>query len=320
MSKVNRVSTFYKLGKTQPQLEFIDVNIDGDAKLFLDPAAVRKGTDVFATEAIMILDSFFAELVSAVQKKNADRVRQLLDGFHEPNETRLGLSEDEPQGKALGDELVDQLVDALMGNRAVRSGALIGIEDLTAMIDHIAYDRTSDVTTNLLRPVLSKFTVRMAKKYKIASRLETVVGDGPIWDVAKRTWVDSKIKALVPRSDKPLLLVPRGFVRYTMLHDPGIYYRNAVIPFLLDQELKDPNSRVAYTAPSGKNKGERVALKKDVKKLARRRFGNGDKAVNVGATEANPQILARFHERIAEKRVLPISDAELNERIGTPEK
>lgn len=320
MPRPNRVSTFYKLGKSQPQLEFIDVDIDGDAKLFVDPAAVRKHSDRFATEAVAIMDSFFGELVTAAQSKHAARVRDLLNGFHEPNETRLGLSVDEPQGKALGEELVKQLADALMRNRAVQAGALIGIEDLTAMIDHIAYDRTSDVTTNLLRPVLSKFTVKIAKKYGIDGRLESVDAEGQTWDVSKKAWVDRKITALVPRANKPLLLVPRGFVRYTMLHDPGIYYRNAVIPFLRDQEVNDPKSRVAFVSPSGRNKGERTALRKDVKKLARKKYGHGDKAVNVGATEQYPEILERFHERIAEKQVFPMSDAELHERIGTPEK
>ena len=38
---MTRVSEFYRLGRTQPALDFVDVDVRDDVKVFLDPRAFR---------------------------------------------------------------------------------------------------------------------------------------------------------------------------------------------------------------------------------------------------------------------------------------
>jgi hypothetical protein len=51
------VSQHFKLGRTQAELDFVDVDVTGDTPLFIDPQAIRQlpddwATSVFATSRI----------------------------------------------------------------------------------------------------------------------------------------------------------------------------------------------------------------------------------------------------------------------------
>lgn len=56
-----RVSEFYKLGRSQPSLKFIDVDIDRDVKLFVNARAVRLLESEWGDDCSHLLASFFLQ-------------------------------------------------------------------------------------------------------------------------------------------------------------------------------------------------------------------------------------------------------------------
>ncbi len=87
-----RASDHYNLGRTQPSLEFVDVDIYGDDRLFVDPTAIRLLDTEWTNECAALVQDFFRTVLHAIRHGDGARARRLLRGLSEPNETHLGVS------------------------------------------------------------------------------------------------------------------------------------------------------------------------------------------------------------------------------------
>src|SRR3954462_6185344 len=87
-----RLSSYYRLGRTQGTLDFVDVDTSTDSPVFIDPKAIRLQKGEWASECEAFLKSFFTEVLDAIRAGRTNRVRELLSELGEPNETHLGFS------------------------------------------------------------------------------------------------------------------------------------------------------------------------------------------------------------------------------------
>lgn len=315
ISQKTRVSGYYRLGLEQPSLEFLDVTLARDAKLFVDPRAFLAIETRWADECVALIRSFFSDVLKAIHDENPERARMLLSGLSEPNETRLGMSKGRVAGRGVGPVLADEIYQSLATSEAVEYGLIEHLEDTALLVEGIGVDRVSDITTNIVRGKLVEFTVEMAGKYGM--EIVPQVAAGPIWDPEKGEWRRELISLLAP-GHMPLILVPRTVARWKMDYDPGEYYRHYVLPFLQDRELEKRFSPIVQTVKSGSRKGERYVTKKDADRHYRKAVGGGGKAVAVDVTRDYPQVFKQF-QRSKERRYRPvITSTELHEKIGTP--
>src|SRR5262249_37063537 len=97
-----RVSDYFKLKRSQPTLDFVDVDVRGDSKIFVDPRALRLLHSSWADECAALVQSFFHTVLKAIRRGANGKARMLLSVLKEPNETHLGLSKGKAQGRALG--------------------------------------------------------------------------------------------------------------------------------------------------------------------------------------------------------------------------
>src|SRR5262245_31928901 len=128
-----RVSEFFSLGRTQPTLDFVDVDIEGDLPVFLDPHALRLLPSRWGDECVSLIQNFFWTVLREIRTGNNDHARRLLRSLREPNETHLGLSRGRARGRALGYESAHDVWDALCKSEAVQSGLLEDLEDTILM-------------------------------------------------------------------------------------------------------------------------------------------------------------------------------------------
>lgn len=96
---VLRVSEVFKLGRTQPTLDFVDVNVRGDVPVFVDPRALRLLHSAWADECVSLVQNFFQTVLEAIRAGDDDAARNLLGVLREPNETHLGLSRGRARGR-----------------------------------------------------------------------------------------------------------------------------------------------------------------------------------------------------------------------------
>lgn len=159
-----RVSESYGLDLSQAELDFVDVDTVRDSPLFIDPRALLLYHDEWGEWCISLIQEFFVEVLRRLASEDEDP-GQLLGHLHEPNETRLGLSSGRAQGRALGPDLAQRLGERLVRSQAVKSGLLQDLEDTILVIPGIGPDLVSDITTNVIRGPLIRYTQEMAEEH-----------------------------------------------------------------------------------------------------------------------------------------------------------
>lgn len=70
-----------KLGyslKGHSQFEFVDICLNHDNKIFIDPLLILYGNSLFCNRTKRIVEVYFKELIQAYRKNRLDRVRELF--------------------------------------------------------------------------------------------------------------------------------------------------------------------------------------------------------------------------------------------------
>lgn len=238
-----KVSEHYGLHRRQPELEFVDVELERDTPLFVDPRALRLLDSEWAEECVFLAQDFFSHILELIGDGQDGRARGLLRALHEPNETRLGLSRGKPQGHGLGRDSARGVWKELSESEAVRSGLLEDLEDTILMIPGIDNDIISDITTNIIRGPLLRFTEDVSNYYEIP--LLPGIASGPIWDPSRHEWIADNVPMPMPPGGK-LLLVPKSIVRTRMEYNPSDYYNNYILEALQDIEMSAGSELVDF--------------------------------------------------------------------------
>ena len=248
-------SQFFELRKNQAELDFVDVPVDGDIPLFIDPFAISQRPDRWSQACHHTLISFFQRIVENIRSNRKEQAKELLLHLREPNETRLGLSANQPQGAGIGDFQAELIYMALQDSSAVRTGFLSSLEECELMIEGIGWDKISDLTTNIIRLHLIDYTHEQCDLLNIP--LQTVT-QPPYFDPNLMQWVASYVE-LPLCENLPVLLVPKVIVRYHPAYDHRRYYRNFVLEYLKSENLEAGSSLVRTL-----RNGRRVVYKKDL--------------------------------------------------------
>jgi hypothetical protein len=307
-SKVNvwmRVSEQFKLDRTQPSLDFVDVDVEDDVPVFIDPRALRLLPSLWASECVSLIQHFFRTVIAAIRDGNHDKAKQLLSALREPNETHLGLSRGRSRGRALGDDTADDVWEALSKSEAAKSGLLEDLEDTILMVEGVGADIVSDIATNLIREPLIHYTQDACRTYGIPMAEE--VPSGAIWNPATNEW-NAMYVELPTVNGKRLILVPKVLVRRRMDYDAEEYYRSYIIEFLRQQEM-ERNSSLVRLLKDGRPKVTVKSLEE--------KYGRG-KATIVRETLKHPELLQRYRAAKSAKIAPPLSHLDIATSGGTP--
>jgi hypothetical protein len=299
---VARVSQHYSLGRTQGSLEFVDVDVDNDVALFIDPGAIRLLGTTMSQECASLLQNFFQTVLAAIRAGNDDDAKDLLATLNELNETRLGYSAAGSAGRGMGRELATAVHGRLSASRAVQTGLLNDLEETALFVPGIDRDIISDIVTNIVYGPLVAFTQTMCAKYSIP----TLPGIAYYrWD-RRGTWAADQADLPVA-ANKPLVLVPRSFVRRrrNVLNAAG-YYDHHVLPYLQQRHL-DANTELVRVLKSGERRAPS-------KKTLREQHPDV-KGTNTEITAADPGLLRAYRED-AERRFDPIGHTDLGQATG----
>ncbi len=296
------ISKIYELSKTQSELDFVDVQLQTDNRLFLDPFAISQHPGRFAQECHNTLLGFFQRVVDCIRSGEIDEAKELLGYLREPNETRLGFSKRQPQGAGIGRLQAEQLFGALKDSTAVRTGFISSLEECELMIDGISRDKLSDLSTNLIRAHLVAYTQEQCKLHGISIQSMPLP---PVFDVNSMTWVSKYVDIPVAKNG-PILLVPKAFVRFDPAYEHQQYYRHYVLNYLQVESL-NAGSSLVHTL---KNK-KKVVYKKE---LEARFPCTKDFLYNF--SRQNPKVLKEYRDNLKklevasrDKEIDPIDEA-----------
>ena len=281
-----RVSEHFGLNRNQPTLDFVDVDIHGDIKLFVDPRALRLLPSQWGGECVSLVQDFFRTVMRHIHNHHNAAAQELLASLHEPNEVHLGLSRAGAQGRALGNGSAVDVWDSLRQSEAARSGLLEDLEDTILMVEGVSSNIVSNMLINIIREPLINYSIAMAQLYSIP--LTPGVASGPLWDPSTHSW-HQQFVSLPMTSHGKLILVPKAVVRRRMLYDLQEYYNHYILAELQQQEL-NANSQLVQLLRNG----ERRVTKKSL----REKYGQS-KSLVVQETLRKPRLLREYR---ADKR------------------
>ncbi|MEJ6399353.1 hypothetical protein [Yoonia sp. 208BN28-4] len=224
-----RFSQVFGLTNSQSQLDFIDIELTRDSPLYLDPYAIQIKSDDWSDLCIDQIRSFFTEVLNALRMDNQARATHLLSNLHEPNETFLGVSRGEPNGKAIGEKKARRIAQSIINSRAFETGILADVSEAELFVRYVGPDTISDLTTNVLRGQLATYTAEQCKLYNIDTFPTRTLG--PVWNAQIRDWQASTLQ--LPRyNTKPILLVPKLSVRHHLALNSQEFYNHHMVEFL----------------------------------------------------------------------------------------
>lgn len=302
-----RVSQYYKLGRTQPYLDFVDVPVNGDIPVFVNPAAIRALPSTWGSDCVSLLQHYFEFLLKRMKAGDKSGAVSLVSSLNERNEFHLGYSKGKSRGHGFGSISGSRVWKSLSESKAMKSSLLTDLEDTCLMIDGIGADMVSDAICNIIRGPLLHYTVEMCKYYGIP--MQPGVSSGPIWNPVDERWENKLLELPVTKFGK-LVLVPKIIVRFGMWYSVDEYYREYLLPELRAEELR-ANSSLVETLKDGR---KRVTAKRLFEK-----YGSG-KHTLVEQTIKRPNLLQRYKKDKRARTPAPLSHEDFAdiEKIDKP--
>ncbi len=294
-----RISEYFNIGKTQPYLDFVDVQLDTDIEVFVDPTALRSLKSRWGHECASLVQYYFEAVLSRIRAGRHKDARELLSSLNERNEFHLGFSRGKSQGHAFGNKSAKSVWKALSRSLASSTGLLKDLEDTCLLIKGIDKDMISDAVCNIIRGPLIKYTQNACRYYGIP--LTPNIDSGPIWDPRHEVW-ESKLVSLPMTSKGKVVLVPKIIVRHRLSYEYREYYTHYLLPEMQYTELKANTSLVELL----KDGRRRVT-----KKALREKYGS-DKLAVVEQTIKHPHVLQKYKEDIEHKVAPPLDHEQLS--------
>ncbi len=286
-----RFSKVFKLLKSQSELDFVDVLVDGDLPLFIDPFAMKQRNDRWSQQAVTTLSTYFQELIIRIRANDSVGAKVLLSQLKEPNEIRFGLSRIGPKGAGIGTGQAQQIFGALEESTAVKTGFLNALEDCELMVDGIARDKISDLTANVIRKHLIEYTQEQCALHNIEMQRVALPA---FFEPDELQWRTDYGELPVYRGSI-IILVPKAIARYHPVLDHIKYYNGFVLNYLQTEHIAAASSLV-QTLKNGKQ----VVTKKSLKEKFR-----CTKDFLFGFSKSNPQVLQHYKQAMAKEAALP---------------
>lgn len=230
-----RFSSHFDIGLTQPELDFVDIPLDEDLPVYLDPFAISLYDDELSRGCNDALVGFFQSAISAIRSGDAGRAEKMLQRLSEPNETHLGVSSGAPQGRGVSGKQAFDLYRSIVSSKAAQSGLVSELSECDLFIDGIGPDKISDITTNILRRYLIEYTHRQCELHNIA--VDRKIPSGFMWDDSRHLWREEYVY-LPTYAGKKLLLVPKSFVRRSLAMNSQEYLNKHILEYLQAEHLQ----------------------------------------------------------------------------------
>ena len=297
-----RVSTIFKLKRSQATLDFVDVDVERDTRVFVSPRALTLMQTDWGDGCVSLIQNYFETVLNLIKDGKNAQAEALLQELREPNETHLGMSQAKSRGRALGNESAHDVWAALSQSAAAKSGLIQDLEDTVLLIPGISVDIVSDITTNIIRGPLIEYTQEHARQLSIP--LTEGVPSGPMWHPGRGEWITQFVELPITKTGK-LLLVPKAIVRRTSLYDMQYFYRHYMLEEMQREELKAGSALITML-----KKGPKVHKTDLINK-----YGSDKKAV-IAQTLKRPDVLDEYRTEMGQRPFLPLSHEELDDVEG----
>lgn len=212
-----RLTEHHGLSLSQSTVSFAIPFLDEDLPLYVDPFLLWKSPSQQDHSLHVSLMQAFNRIGHSVKKGKQLEASDLLVKMSECDEVGLGTSA-RRTGKRIGRRTADEICNLFNQIPKYQLDGMDHLEEVQLLVDGISRDRISDFTCNFIKSFLIDFTIEECERLAIPL---ADIALSNVYDPRGHLLSDENTKLPVhPRSGKPLLLVPKRWLR----HAPWISY------------------------------------------------------------------------------------------------
>lgn len=213
--------------------DFVDVRLNQDNRLFLDPCLIELSQDPWCKNAAVTMQRYFDCLFDAIRNGTL-HTSNLLTHAHEQNATKLGYGNGQNGKGKTAAGLYDSLSPLFTLVHQIPT--ITKAEDIPLLVQKFAEDNLSDLLTNVLHDELYQFTAEQMALYGCPPQDDVTYYT---FDAKTCTWIKVKRRGWL-YNGKELLLVPKSIVRKRYLFNPRQYLSLIIIERMMEADnMKD---------------------------------------------------------------------------------
>jgi len=214
-----RLTDFHGIALAQEDADFAIPFFDEDLPLYVDPFLMWRSPsqqDMALHGALLTAFNHLGQL--AVNGKQDEAINALI-AASECDEVGLGSSGTR-RGKRIGRNKAEEILAIFRRIPRYAAHGLSHIEELQFFVEGISKDRISDFACSFLKSFLIDFTIDQCNRLGIPLEPKTVPN---VWDPRSRSFIVARTTLPIdPTDDRPLLLVPKRWLRFV----PWISYED----------------------------------------------------------------------------------------------
>lgn len=236
-----KISEILKLNKSQFELDFIDIDIEKDIPLFIDPIYISKANTTMINKMYNTLDNFFDYLMQLINTGNISEAKRIFSNLNEVNDIHLGLSKNKSRGNGIGEKYQEKIFNNIINIVKKHEGLLNQTQDIKIFVQGVDRDRISDMVANIIKKDLIEYTKYQCELNNI--KLTQGIQTGFFWNPVNKSWNNTLDEMLVINGKK-IILVPRLIVSYANQYTSSKFVQHFALNFLQEQNIVNNTSLV----------------------------------------------------------------------------
>ncbi|PDZ55091.1 hypothetical protein CON15_23125 [Bacillus cereus] len=273
----------------QANFAFVNIRVDWDNKLFIDPTRIAAEDGEWFVRCHEIIQDFFNTVFNLYREGHTQEARQYFQSSGESNEVFLGYTEGFPGGKGNSEESLAKIFD-YVHEKGLLTDRIVGkLEDFYLFIPDFGEDLLSDLVASLIKAELVEFTQEQCRIHNIEL---SVPFEYQHWDHINHSW--ETMAAKLPGFDEyPVVLVPKQILVSHYLYSAPRYWLQAV-SLWRQEKHREENSELHQNRKAK----QKFASKKDIDTLERRDQGLDQKPYLINMTRENLDLIRGFRVNI----------------------
>lgn len=200
-----KISREFKLALGQSALDFVDLDISKDTRLFLNPLQ-------FTENSFKKVESFLFRVYDLYKDNHRDEAIDLFSYSAECNYNHLGYSSGNSRGRGASMEMLSSFFDRILQeNNVDERKVMLTSMALVVHVPSFAEDRMSDLLFSILKKEFVSYTLAQAKIHHIPISSERI-SYGMYWDSELLEWKELFDYCIFDSNDFPVILTPKKIV------------------------------------------------------------------------------------------------------------
>lgn len=230
-----RVIDFFELEDTQESLDFVNINVERDTLLFIEPFRVKYSKILPNAEAVYYkIQNFIEDVFKLFSNGEENKALDLLLFSMETNELRLGYSVSKNRGKGVSKETLSEVFKVMCNNSHIAGKIMSNVSSLVLFVPSFSQDRMSDLIASIIKKELYEFTMKQAEMLGLEID-KTEYNYGFYWNDETSAW-DELIGYSIRDSDgNAILFTPKDTVVTKYDYSATELMTKVIFPVLKEQ-------------------------------------------------------------------------------------